>query len=269
MKKIYILLLILSIAVNLHAQVFWLNDLESAKSVAKESNKLIVMDFWASWCGPCNAMDQNLWQTAEMGLISKNFVGVKINTDNDRAVAGTYSVVGIPKVLIATASGDVIWENVGFSGPEPYLSIMKAIPAKVGELNSSALALEKAKKDPKLNYDYGLAFQSIGKDVTNDNLKRSFLKCCEDYLSKAQKLSKDENLNAEIELYTILNDVYNGKPEKAMKKLVKQGARPGNNNYEDIRHFVLAKCYQGTKDQDNFEKEKAQIRKKELLAQLE
>ena len=153
-----------------------------------------------------------------MAVISKNFVGVKINTDNDRAVAGTYSVVGIPKVIIATASGEVIWENVGFSGPEPYLTIMKAIPAKVGELNSSALALEKTKKDPKLNYDHGIAFQHIGKDIRNDNLRHSFLNCSDSYFDKAKKLTKDTDFIDEVEMYSVLNDVYNGKASKALKK---------------------------------------------------
>ncbi len=269
MKKTFFLLLILVVTVNLQAQVYWLNDLESAKSVASESNKLIVMDFWASWCGPCNLMDQKLWQSSEIVPYSKNFVGVKIDFDNNHTLAISYNTQSIPKVVLATASGDVIWENVGFSGADSYLTILKAVPVNVSELNKFAVAYESAKKDPKANYDYGLAFQTIGKDITNDNLKRSFLKCCENYLSKAQKLSKDETFNGEIELYTILNDVYNGKPEKALKKLDKQGARPGNNNYEDVRHFVLAKCYKGTKDQENFEKEKKQISKKELLAQLD
>lgn len=269
MKRTYFLLLILFFTGNLHAQVFWLNDLESAKSVAKESNKLIVMDFWATWCGPCNVMDEKLWQSSEMAPFSKNFVGVKIDFDNNHTLAIAYNAQVIPKVVLATATGDVIWENVGFSNADSYLTILKAVPGNVGTLNKYAEACESAKKDPKANFDYGLAFQSIGKDITNDNLKRTFLKCCENYLSKAQKLSMDDNFKGEIELYTILNDVYNGKPEKAMKKLEKQGARPGNNNYEEVRHFVLAKCYLGTKDQENFEKEKKQISNKELIAQLE
>jgi thiol-disulfide isomerase/thioredoxin len=269
MKKTYILLLILFLAGNLQAQIYWLIDLEKAKSIASETNKLIVIDFWASWCGPCNAMDQNLWQNPDMKEISRNFVGVKINTDNDRATAMAYGVTGIPKVVIATAAGEAIWENVGFSSAEPYLTILRAIPDKVGELNKSAVALESGKKDPKINYDLGLAFQHIGKDIKSENLRNSFLNNSGTYFAKAQKLSKDENLNMEIEFYSILNDVYYGKPAKALKKMEKIGSKPGNENLEEIRHYVLAKCYFGSHDQDNFQKEKKLISSKELLAQLE
>ncbi len=269
MKKSYILLLILLFAGNLQAQIYWLNDLEKAKSVAKETNRLIVIDFWASWCGPCNAMDQALWQNPEMKEIAKNFIGVKINTDNDRATAMTYGVTGIPKVVVASASGDAIWENVGFSSAEPYLSILRALPDKVGELNKSAVALESAKKDPKINYDLGLAFQNIGKDIKSENLRNSFLNNSGNYFSKAQKLSKDEILNMEIEFYSILNDVYYGKPAKALKKMEKIGTKPGSGNLEEIRHYVLAKCYFSSHDQENFQKEKKLISSKELLAKLE
>ena len=49
----------------------------------------------------------------------------------------------------------------------------------------------------------------------------------------------------------------------------KIGAQPGNANLEEIRHYVLAKCYFGSHDQDNFQKEKKLISSKELLVQLE
>lgn len=269
MKKIYFLLIVLLVSVNLKAQVYWLNDLKFAKATAREAGKLIVIDFWASWCGPCNAMDQKLWQSEEMRAISKNFVGLKINTDNDHETAVQYGVIGIPKVVIATATGEVIWETVGFSGADPFLSILKAIPDNVEKLNNSAIAVENDKKDPKSNYELGLAFQKYGKGIQSDNLRNSFLNNSSSYFAKAQKLSKDDQLKIEIELYDILNDVYYGKPAKALKKLEKMGAKPENPNFEQLRHFVLANCYWGNKDNDNFQKEKQLITNKELLAQLE
>ena len=45
MKKTYFLFLVLLVTGNLQAQVFWLNDLETGKNLAKESERLIVMGF--------------------------------------------------------------------------------------------------------------------------------------------------------------------------------------------------------------------------------
>jgi hypothetical protein len=44
---------------------------------------------------------------------------------------------------------------------------------------------------------------------------------------------------------------------------------PKNDNSAQFRHFILAKCYKNSGDEDNFEKEKQQVLNKELISQLE
>ncbi len=70
-------------------------------------------------------------------------------------------------------------------------------------------------------------------------------------------------------MISVLNDVYSGKTAKALKKMDKIGAKLSNNKLEEIRHYVLAKCYFSNHDQDNYLKEKQQVSTKELIAQLE
>jgi hypothetical protein len=54
-----------------------------------------------------------------------------------------------------------------------------------------------------------------------------------------------------------------------LKKMDNIASSPENEKIEDLRHFVLAKCYLETKNQDNFIKEKNLIKSKEILTQLE
>jgi len=269
MKKCFLLLLMILVADNLRAQVQWLQDLEVAKSVARETGKLIVIDFGANWCGPCKTMDRELWERSEIEEAAKNFIGLKVNVDFNRALATAYHVTAIPKVVIVTVSGDIIWENIGFSGVEPYLSILMAIPRNAGHLNKCAIACEVNNKDPNANFELGLAYQALGKDVKNGAVRSSFLNYSMTYFTKAQKFSENVNQKAEIELYIILNDVYNGKPAKALKKMDKIAPMPDNKNFEEIRHFVLAKSYLGNHDLDNFQREKLLVSNKDLLSQLE
>jgi thiol-disulfide isomerase/thioredoxin len=227
------------------------------------------MDFWASWCGPCKVMDSELWKDPELQKISKNFVGVKINVDFEKTLVASYKVANIPKVVIVTASGDLIWEKDGFDNAESFLAVFEAIPQNVGELNKKSMVLANNKKDFQANYSVGLEFQRLGKDIKNDELKNSFLNCSNEYFRKTLKSSIDTVLAEEVEFNLILNEVYCGRIQSALKMIEKMDPKPEDENIAEFRHFILAKCYKSVNDQDNFQKEKQQVKKKELLAQLE
>lgn len=269
MKKTILILLSLCFSVSLNAQLLWFSNFDKAKEVANELNKLVVIDFGAAWCAPCRNMDHMVWESPEMEEVAGNFVALKINVDYDHVTPGLYSVTGIPKVVIATASGFPVWMSTGFTSAEPLLSVIRSIPVDVGELNRTSLAFEKDKKGLKVNLDLAIALQNTGREVNNDNLRRKFLERSDYLLAKIKKLSSDADINREVELYSVLNILYNGKPEKALNKMEKNGTASGNEKTEDLRHYVLARCYWETKDQENFTKEKQLIKSRELAALLE
>jgi thiol-disulfide isomerase/thioredoxin len=269
MKNALILFTSLILSGNIQAQIHWLYDFDAAKSVARKANKLIVMDFWASWCGPCIYMDSHLWEISEMQKISKNFVGLKINVDYEKTITATYSVNVIPRVIIITAGGDIIWEKTGFDNAESFLPVFTELPENVGELNLKSIPLLENKKDLQANYSVGVEYQQLGKNMKNNELKSSFLNWGEKYLNKAQKLCNDPIMAEEIELYLILNDIYSGRPQKALKMIEKMDPKPQNENLAEFRHLIWAKYYESANDQDNYQKEKQQINKKEYIDQLE
>jgi thiol-disulfide isomerase/thioredoxin len=269
MKSTLVLIMGLFLSESVQAQLNWLNDLDAGKSAAIKTNKLIVMDFWASWCQPCAVMDMRLWHDSEMQEISKKIVGVKINVDFDKNTASLFNVTSIPRVIIITANGDIIWDKLGFDNAENFLQIFRAIPGDLGELNRKSMILASNKKDPQANYSVGIEFQRIGKNIKDNELKHSFLNFSDRYLAKAKTLCKDPALTEEIELYSILNDVYFDRPDKALKTIGKMDPNPQNEDLAELRHFVLAKSYRLANDLDNYQKEKLQIKNKEFIDQLD
>jgi thioredoxin 1 len=59
----------------------------------------VVIDFWASWCGPCRMQGQILDQGADDFAAAGIKVG-KVNIDQERELATRYSVSSIPTLLI-------------------------------------------------------------------------------------------------------------------------------------------------------------------------
>ena len=80
------------------------------EEVLKEE-KLVLVDFWASWCGPCQMLAPVLSQFAEEHK-DKLKVG-KVNVDEQRDLAIKYNITSIP-TLILFKNGEIINISVGF-----------------------------------------------------------------------------------------------------------------------------------------------------------
>jgi thioredoxin 1 len=62
------------------------------------TEKIVLVDFWASWCGPCRMVSPIIDQIAEE-YDGKITVG-KVNVDDEGALAAEYAVVSIPTVVL-------------------------------------------------------------------------------------------------------------------------------------------------------------------------
>lgn len=269
MLRIILLSFLTFIGGNVFAQITWVYDLKSAQAIALSNDKLIVMDFWAVWCGPCKAMDDKLWSLPEMEQLSENFVALKVDIDSDRLTAQKYRVMSIPKVVIANAAGEIIHESVGFGDAESYLSLLRAIPETVGDLNQALLPLLHNDLSSETHFQIGLEYQKAGRMITDKLLRDSFLDQSDQHLKKVIKKSGDKALASEAELYGILNEAYREKPARAMKKLSKLEDGFQDTKLLELKHFITAYCYKCMGDTQRLSDEKKQISKQAYLEQLD
>ncbi|MBQ2917107.1 MAG: thioredoxin [Clostridia bacterium] len=76
-----------------------------------ESNKTVLVDFWATWCGPCQMLSPILSEIAEQ-YGDKIKVG-KVNVDEYRELAVKYQISSIPALLLFK-EGKIVDTFVGF-----------------------------------------------------------------------------------------------------------------------------------------------------------
>ena len=83
---------------------------ENFDSVVMNSDKPVLVDFWAEWCGPCKMLTPTIEALAEEYKDTSSIV--KINVDDSLAIATKYGIRSIPSILLFN-NGDVVEQRVG------------------------------------------------------------------------------------------------------------------------------------------------------------
>ncbi|MGM0369420.1 MAG: thioredoxin [Bacillota bacterium] len=88
---------------------------ENFKEEVLDADKIVVVDFWAPWCGPCKMITPVLEELAEE--YGDKIKVAKVNVDNNQGLAQKYQVSSIPNLLFFN-NGESVDEQVGFTSKE-------------------------------------------------------------------------------------------------------------------------------------------------------
>ena len=89
-----------------------------------KSSSVVVVDFWATWCGPCRMLAPTVEEVSE--LMEGKAVVAKCNVDEVREVAMKYRIMSIP-TLIYFKNGEVVDKTVGVVSKEDIVSKINSL----------------------------------------------------------------------------------------------------------------------------------------------
>lgn len=94
---------------------------ETFSQYVNDSGGLVVIDFWADWCGPCHMLAPTI---AEIANETKGKVTVgKVDVDKNPRLSSRFKIASIPSILIFK-DGEMVWRTAGVV---PKSSIMKVL----------------------------------------------------------------------------------------------------------------------------------------------
>ncbi len=94
-------------------------DLTKDNFTSETSDGVVLVDFWAEWCGPCQAMMPVLEELEQWGMKVR-----KVNVDNEPELAGEFWVMSIPMLLVMK-DGEVKEKFIGWQPIEKLKEAME------------------------------------------------------------------------------------------------------------------------------------------------
>lgn len=109
----------------------WVDTETAGLEIAKREDKLVMLDFYASWCAACNELEHKTYADPGVAAKLENYVNVKLDftrsSETTKALTEKYQIPGLPVVIFMEADGTILKRLTGFVGPEEMLTILEEI----------------------------------------------------------------------------------------------------------------------------------------------
>lgn len=209
---------------------------EDALETAKKEHKLIFMDAYAEWCGPCKRMAKEVFTQKELGdFFNKYFVSVKMDMEKGEGpkLAQKYKVSAYPTLFFIDGSGAVVNVQVGGVNADQLLGLAKVSMNKGDKSKNFEEEYEKGNRDPEMLKAYAYALMVSGKPTIKianeyiktqgDNSSDTFLEFIFDFATEADCSIFDKCIQYREKLIKLKGEeVFRNKSEKACNETVKK-----------------------------------------------
>lgn len=190
MKRFLIFIFLISVSLSSYAQgiefvhVKW----QEAMEMAKEQDKLLFVDSYAEWCGPCKRMAKNEFVKEDVGAIyNENFINLKLDMEskNGRTFDSQYPVSAYPTMFFLDGEGKVVKKIKGGQKGEGLIAMAKQV------INSHDTSGKYKEKYDTGDRSYDVVYSYV--EALNRSNKPS-LRISNTYLKSNPDITKEQKL---------------------------------------------------------------------------
>lgn len=120
-------------------------------SKAKKEKKLVFLDAFAAWCGPCKLMEKNIFPRENVkNYYNENFINARFDMEKGegREIAAKYGIRSYPTFLYLNGDGEVVHKTFGYMEEEDFLAAAKQANNPENRTSSVKERFDNGEKDP-------------------------------------------------------------------------------------------------------------------------
>ncbi len=170
--------------------VFIENNFSEALSQAQKSNKIIFVDAYTTWCGPCKMMSKNIFPDKDVAeLYNANFINLKMDMEKGEGINLTkrYEVTAYPTLLFLNGNGQLVHKALGYHDVKDFIELGKTALDSDKSLMGWTSLYETGNREPTFLKEYALKLAAA-----YDNRR---LSVAEAYLATQKDWTTDDNLD--------------------------------------------------------------------------
>lgn len=191
MKKLFSLfILFISLSVFSQESInFEKGTFKEILAKAKKEKKLVFMDAFAVWCGPCKLMEKNIFPLPSVSeYYNANFINARFDMEKGEGqeIAMKYGVRSYPTFLFLNGDGEVVMKNYGYMGEKDFLTIAQEANQPKYRNSSNKELFEKGENNPEFLLNMMSLYAQSDYELAKKASERYFK------VKNNQPLTKDE-----------------------------------------------------------------------------
>jgi thiol-disulfide isomerase/thioredoxin len=151
---------------------------------AKAENKIVFVDAYTTWCGPCKWMAKNIFPTKEVGdVFNASFVNAKIDMEKGEGVdiAKKYGVRAYPTYIFVNGDGELVHRSLGSKPAEKFIADAKAAIDPERQFFTLKKKFEKGEKSPEFLKNLSIAAQEAQDDELATKTSEAYMATQKDW----------------------------------------------------------------------------------------
>jgi len=209
---------------------FYEGDWKDALAEAEKSEKLVFVDAYAEWCGPCKRMAKTTFVNQSVGdFFNANFINLKIDMEKGHGLTfrQDYPVSAFPTLMFLNGKGEIILKTTGAKDVAKIIDFAKKAMGMDDRSGDYEVAYEEGKRDFDLVYKYVQALNKVGKPSS---------KIVNDYLRSKPSISDDQMTKFLLAAVTEADS-------KAFEELIKRkGSAEKLSDKEAVKKTIVDAC---------------------------